>query len=128
MNYLLDTHTLIWFSEYNDLLTKKIREIIENKENRIFVSIASLWEMAIKISFNKLELNDDFKKFIRNMILQDINILNISTNHILILKDLEYKHRDPFDRIIISQGLKEGLTIITHDRVFEEYKVKALIY
>ena len=123
MDLILDTHVLIWFSEDDRKLPLRIKEIIENEQNRLYVSIASLWEMAIKISLNKLEINNDLGWFIDRLLNNNINIIEIKIDHLRELLELDYIHRDPFDRLIISQCKFEKISIITHDDVFKKYNI-----
>ena len=113
MNYILDTHTVIWFLNGNEDITTKSKEIIENQENLKFVSIASIWEIAIKISLKKFKFDNGFKKFIDLINENGFEIIPISFDHALTVSKLKFIHRDPFDRLIISQALTDGLTIIT---------------
>jgi PIN domain nuclease of toxin-antitoxin system len=99
MDFLLDTHTFIWFINGDSLLPEQIQEEIKDINNRCFISIASLWEMAIKVSLDKLELKADFNKIAGFLVDNDIEILPISFEHIQKLLKLEFHHRDPFDRI-----------------------------
>jgi PIN domain nuclease of toxin-antitoxin system len=124
MKYLLDTHTLLWFLEGDSSLSELAIALIEDEKNLKYVSIASIWEIGIKCSLGKIHITKELRGFLAELILTEIQVLPISFNHILRLNALEFHHRDPFDRLIIAQGLEEGLTIITKDVVFSEYSVK----
>ncbi len=124
MRFLLDTHILLWFLEGNQLLSKSRRQIIANPQNDVFLSIASLWEMAIKISLGKLTLVQPLADVIKQIALEDIMILPILPEHTLQVLTLPFHHRDPFDRIIIAQSQIENLPIVTDDREFSTYAVK----
>ena len=126
MRYLLDTHTFIWFSENNKLLSKKVAKEIKNLDNNCFLSIASLWEIAIKSGNGKLDLRIPFGEIYSFLSENNITILQVEMNNLYMLLTLEQFHRDPFDRIIISQAITEGFTIITTDRQFKPYPVKCL--
>ncbi len=126
MDLLLDTHALIWFLNGDKQLPEKSIRLIKNLEIRCYVSIASIWEIAIKLSLKKLELNDSFEEISKNMKLYEIELLPITFEHIQKLLTLEFFHNDPFDRIIISQGLVENLTIVTKDENFSKYHVKTV--
>ena len=104
----------------------QIQETIKNIELKCYVSIASIWEIAIKLSLGKLELNGGFNEISEIMKNYDIELLHIAFEHIRKLLDLDFHHRDPFDRIIIAQGLVEKMTIITKDENFSKYGVKIL--
>ena len=126
MQLLLDTHTFIWFISGDKSLPKKVVTVIKNVDNKCFISIASIWEIAIKSSLNKLTLKSDFNKISDFLIENDIEILPITFEHLQTVLSLNYYHRDPFDRLIISQGLVENLTIVTKDENFESYTDKIL--
>ena len=124
MKILLDTHALIWFVEGTNKLSSKAKAEIENLNNERFVSIASLWEIAIKSSRNKLELKKTFKETIQSVIDNDIRIITIETQHLNTLLMLKYHHGDPFDRLLIAQAITEDLTIISADKEFQAYPVR----
>ena len=126
MRILIDTHILIWFLEGNNLLLKSRRRIIAFPSNNVFVSIASIWEMAIKISVGKLSLAKPFADVIKQIGVEDIEILPILPKHTLQVSTLPFHHRDPFDRIIIAQAQIENLPIMTNDGDFGNYGIKIL--
>jgi PIN domain nuclease of toxin-antitoxin system len=105
MNIILDTHTLIWLMEGNPKLSKNAFNKIENINNNIYISIASLWEMSIKIQINKLSLNIPLTQLKSHLKQKSIDILPIVFEDILVNSTLENHHNDPFDRIIISQSI-----------------------
>lgn len=123
MKLLLDTHAFIWFVENDNNLPESVRNLIENIENEILISIASLWEIAIKASLNKLELKNNIESIIKNMSLNGFSILEILPEHIITVSKLPFHHRDPFDRIIIAQSLTENIKIVGRDIIFKEYNV-----
>lgn len=125
MNYLLDTHTFLWFVNDDPALSARAKALIEDPENIIYLSMASLREMAIKISLGKLEMPSPFEKFINIQLHENsIILLDIKTQHTAVVVTLPFHHRDPFDRMIIAQAQSEGLTIISKDEVFDTYEVK----
>lgn len=126
MPYLLDTHTFIWFINGDQLLSEKAVDTIKNINNKCFISIASIWEIVIKSSLNKLQLTTSFDKIKSFLSVNEIEILPITFEHIQTLTALEPHHRDPFDRIIISQSIAENLSIITKDDNFGKYSVRVL--
>jgi len=127
-NYILDTHTLIWFCEGNDKLSKKARSIIENKENLLFVSFASLWEIVIKLSLGKLKTTIDLKSLDKFINENEISILNSNINHLKALEILPFHHDDPFDRFIIAQAISEKFMIISKDTNFDKYENITVIW
>lgn len=126
MQFLLDTHTFIWFINGDSSLPNNIIGEIKNLKNQCFISIASIWEIAIKCKLNKLSLNADFNRILDFLDYNQIEITPISFNHIIKLNELDFHHRDPFDRILIAQGISENLTILTKDQNFSFYKAKTL--
>ena len=123
MNNLIDTHALIWFLNGDNDLSENAREAIEHNDAINFISIASLWEIAIKISLGKLELETPFSKISDQIANNGFQILPITFDDTLILSSLPFHHKDPFDRIIISQSLNNSLTIISKDNYFTAYQV-----
>lgn len=121
MSYLLDTHTFIWFINGDLSLPKKVINEIKNPKNQCFISIASIWEIAIKTKLNKLSLLSQFDNIIEFLDENQIEILPITFNHIVTLNELEFHHRDPFDRILLAQAITEGLTILSKDKNFTLY-------
>ena len=123
--YLLDTHTLLWFLRDSPQLSKKALEIITT-ENKVYVSIASLWEIAIKKSIGKLEFEHSIEKIAELCHEKDILILQIQPKYFDKIIKLPNIHNDPFDRLIISQAIIESLVIITKDTIIPKYSVKTI--
>jgi PIN domain nuclease of toxin-antitoxin system len=123
MEYLLDTHTLIWYVEDVPKLSLLMRSEIDDDTNSTYICIASLWEIAIKVNLGKLKLKVGFNEFLDNVKMRDFGILQIEDRHLRRLANLPILHRDPFDRMIISTALVEGLTIITVDEDIRKYDV-----
>lgn len=123
MKLLLDTHILLWYLEGHHSLSEAQRLMIEDRRNQVAVSVASLWEMALKISLGKLELMDDLAAIEATLIQQGIHILPILTAHLQRLLSLPFHHRDPFDRLIIAQALAEEMTLVSDDTAFSAYPV-----
>ncbi len=101
-------------------------KILLQTSNKCLLSIASIWEIAIKSSLNKLELQGDFNQIAGFLLDNDIEVMPITFEHIQRLLQLGFHHRDPFDRIIIAQAFIENLTIATKDQVFGEYGVNLI--
>jgi len=105
MRLLLDTHIFLWFVFGDSLLNPKLRLLIEDKSNEKFWSMASVWEMAIKVSTGKLELHQPVESFIAQQLQrEDFHLLPIALNHAARVSTMLFHHRDPFDRLIIAQG------------------------
>jgi PIN domain nuclease of toxin-antitoxin system len=125
MNYLLDTHTFLWFINDDVSLSSTARALIEEPENNIYLSVASIWEMAIKVSLGKLEMPSPFTDFIDEQLRENaIILLNIKTTHTGIVATLTFHHRDPFDRLIIAQSKSEDIPVIGSDVIFDDYGIK----
>jgi PIN domain nuclease of toxin-antitoxin system len=126
MKLLLDTHVIIWFSENDNRLPENIKLIIEQPDTKCWVSTASFWEMAIKVSLNKLQIQRTFSEYESLLVAANINILHIEIEHTAGLLKLPLHHKDPFDRIPVSQAVSENLLIVTKDENFSSYPVKVL--
>jgi PIN domain nuclease of toxin-antitoxin system len=126
MNYLLDTHALIWFLNGDKQISTKARKAIESDKANNFISIASIWEIGIKISLNRLSMNIEFSQLGEEIQNNGFEILPISFQDISTITSLPFHHRDPFDRLIISQAINANLTIVSKDEFFPNYDVKLL--
>lgn len=126
MEIILDTHSFIWFIDGDENLSLKARKEIENIANIKFISIASIWEMAIKVNLGRLELNQPFENINKQILQNGFEILPILFNHTLKLTKLALHHRDPFDRLIIAQSLVEKMPVVSKDKQFDEYGVKRI--
>jgi PIN domain nuclease of toxin-antitoxin system len=126
MKLLLDTHILLWYLDNNPKLPEIWKRCIEDRHNSIAVSMASLWEITIKVSLGKLELLDDLTTLEYILRQQGFACLPIRTPHLLHLLNLPFHHRDPFDRLIIAQAQSEQLTLVSDDGMFAAYSVKML--
>ncbi len=123
MDYLLDTHTFVWFSADAPELSPPAKDIIEGSDQKIFVSMASFWELGIKQKLGKLKIERSLDALFDAATAYDFVVLPINRNQVTRVTELPLFHRDPFDRMIISQAMAEGLTIITRDREFARYPV-----
>ena len=125
MKYLLDTHALLWILADDQRLSKNAKDCYLDKKNIILLSLSSIWEMSIKSSLNKLEIKSSMETFVeQHVINNNIQILNILPQHLYPLEKLPFHHRDPFDRLIISQAIYENMPVITSDKNFDLYSVK----
>lgn len=123
MTYLVDTQTLLWGLEENPRLSRKAQLLMVDPANTLMVSIASLWEIAIKVSIGKLKLAQSLREIIKKLPEADIAILSVEPRHTLEVEGLVLIHRDPFDRMIIAQAISENFEIISSDEVFPQYPV-----
>lgn len=122
MSYLIDTNILLWFFADDKNLPFAFKKIIEDENNSILVSIASLWEICIKNSIGKLDLGKPYKEiFPEYLEIYSFQLLPLKPLHFNTLSDLEYHHNDPFDRIIVSQAISEGLEFLFTDKIYNKY-------
>jgi PIN domain nuclease of toxin-antitoxin system len=126
MTCLIDTQSFLWYIEDKPLLPKRIKEMMNDKTNTLYLSIASLWEITIKMSIGKLVLSKTLPELIQEVSVHGFKLLGIEPSHLLALAQLEMHHRDPFDRIIMSQAIAEDIDLVSSDAEFKKYPVKLL--
>ncbi|MEJ5251423.1 MAG: type II toxin-antitoxin system VapC family toxin [Chthonomonadetes bacterium] len=127
MTILLDTHTFLWFVAGDERLPVAARKAIETPENRVLLSVASLWEMAIKISLGRLMLAQPFDIFVRTQLeINNIELLDIKVSHLSELLQLPFHHRDPFDRLLVAQARVEKVMVASRDTVLDAYGVQRI--
>ncbi len=126
MNLLLDTHTLIWLLEGDNNLSSTATEQIENPANTNFVSVATFWEIAIKISLNKLEMQMPILQLKQLIWENGIEILPITIEDALFVSQLPFYHRDPFDRLLVAQAMNENMILVSKDEALSLYNVQIL--
>ncbi|HEV8605275.1 MAG TPA: type II toxin-antitoxin system VapC family toxin [Tepidisphaeraceae bacterium] len=124
MRALLDTHAFLWFVRGDQRLSARAQDVIEDADSELILSTASAWEIIIKAGIGRLKLEIDADLFLREQLATNqIEPLPIQLEHTLAIASLPSHHRDPFDRIIIAQGITERLPIITGDSEFSKYRV-----
>ena len=123
MKYLLDTHTALWLFQGNEKLPQLTQDIIYNADIDIYVSIVSAWEVAIKVSLDKLDFSGGVEVFISAIEANNIKLTGIQGDYVKMVETLPLIHRDPFDRLIIATAVSEGMTIITIDDNIQKYDV-----
>ena len=127
MRVLLDTHTFIWFIMDNPALGSQATKLIKNPDNEVLVSIATPWEIAIKMSLGKLKMEETFDQlFPAQLQINNITLLPIEVTHLAQLTTLPWHHRDPFDRLLVAQSMVEGVPLLSRDPVFDDYEVERL--
>jgi len=124
LKYILDTHTFIWCNDDPQLLSEKVVALCEDPSNKLFVSLASVWEMQIKLQLKKLKLSASLESIIEQQQANNIELLTLTTQHILNLSTLPMHHKDPFDRLIISQANMDNAILLSADKKLELYDVK----
>jgi PIN domain nuclease of toxin-antitoxin system len=128
MTYLLDTHAFLWFVTQDNKLSSTAKHYIENESNYILLSLASIWELSIKFSQNKLPIpTHDLESYVSKEILNNsMRIFNIRPRHAFGIIYLPFHHKDPFDRIIISQSKIENIPVISKDIIFDKYEINRI--
>jgi PIN domain nuclease of toxin-antitoxin system len=121
MNYLLDTHLLIWAASNSHKLPKAAADVISDSDNLLWVSVASFWEIAIKRSKLGPEFPFEVGTLRAGLFSNGYEELAIETRHVLIVQDLPRFHTDPFDRLFVAQAIAEGMTLLTADRALGAY-------
>ncbi|MCO5274148.1 MAG: type II toxin-antitoxin system VapC family toxin [Flavobacteriales bacterium] len=123
MKLLVDTHVFLWFILDDPRITTTARPLLVDPDHERFLSLASVWEVAIKHGLGKLQLTDGIKGFFRDIEQANFELLDIKPGHIMDLASLPLHHRDPFDRILIAQAKHEGMHLLTSDPQFGSYAV-----
>jgi|SRR5436853_6390093 len=127
MKLLLDTHTFLWFIIGNPHLSANARALIEDQANEKFLSVGSMWEIAIKVSIGKLALSGSFDTLIpQQLSINGFDLLGLEVNHAAALINLPFHHRDPFDRLLIAQAIVEQMQIVSIDLTFDAYQITRL--
>jgi PIN domain nuclease of toxin-antitoxin system len=122
---LLDTHAFLWWLSDRRELTKRARGVISKGTNECYVSIASCWEIALKVSIGKLAIEGCLERFIPEQLAANaFGSLAIDLRHVLRTATLPFHHRDPFDRLLVAQALVEDLAVVSGDGVFDLYGVQ----
>ena len=127
MKLLLDTHIFIWWVDEPEKLSAAAMSALQDEANELLLSVASVWEMQIKIQLGKLKLSLPLKELLKNQQeTNEITISPITLDHVLALDALPFYHKDPFDRLLIAQSIEEEITIVTADSQFSAYPVKII--
>ena len=127
MNLLLDSHTFVWWRDEPSNLSRAAYNEISNPNNRVFLSVASVWELQIKIALNKFTIKGTLISAVRDeQQNNDFRILPVELSHALYLENLPLHHKDPFDRLLISQANVENMILVSADSNFAKYQVNLL--
>lgn len=124
---LLDTHVFLWLAARDELVPKRTRARIEAPDVAVWLSVASVWELAIKRSLGKLETDIPLAQLLDSQCeAMAVEILPIQRGHALAVEALPFHHRDPFDRLIVAQAIVEGLAVASTDESFDSYPVQRI--
>ncbi len=126
MRLLFDTHVIIWYFERSPALSVKAKSFIENPNNDLYVSIASIWEMSIKVNLGKLKLAYPIRDVTDKLRDKGVAFIPIYEERAISAGMLPLHHRDPFDRMLISQANRERMTLVTRDEIFQRYDVSVM--
>ena len=127
MRVLLDTHTFLWFQTDSRDLSVRAKSLIEDADNEVLLSVASVWEMAIKISLRKLELDVTLEDFVLPELSDNaFDLLPIEVPHLARVAAMPFHHRDPFDRLLAAQCLTLNVPIVSRGGAFDEYRVERI--
>ena len=127
MNYLLDTHIILWLAEDSPKLSNTAKNIILDASIEKWVSIASCWEVSIKLSLNKLELYGGTAEFFRIITENGFGLLQVMEEHLIDLETLPFHHRDPFDRLLVATAMAEKMILLTDDSQILAYAGEKLV-
>jgi PIN domain nuclease of toxin-antitoxin system len=125
MRYLIDTHVALWVLK-GEPLPEAAKSILDDVTAEVFVSIASAWEIAIKVSTGKLTYAGGVRSFLDDIKLNEFKLLGVEESHIEQIEELRYHHRDPFDRLLIAAAIAEDMIFISADENVSKYAVKWL--
>jgi PIN domain nuclease of toxin-antitoxin system len=121
MKLLLDTHLLLWAAAEPERLSKAARKLIDNPDNELLFSAASLWEVAIKRRLGREDFKVDARLLRRGLLDNGYSELPIISDHVVATESLPPLHKDPFDRILVAQATVEGVTLLTIDSLISQY-------
>ncbi len=126
MNLLLDTHAFLWFVAGDARLSARARKAMEDEDAELFLSAASIWEMAIKSSLGRLTLPAPLDEYIAEKLEHGFRVLSVDWTHAVAVEKMPFHHRDPFDRLLVAQAVAEGMPLVSADPEFPPYKVKII--
>ena len=130
MNLLLETHTLLWHAENSPRMSSTATALLVDPSNELFLSMASVWELAIKVGLGKLTLSASYFDFVTKAITgYDVTLINVTLADCVHYEQLSFpnpNHRDPFDRMIITHAQRHSLSVVGSDVAFDSYNVTRL--
>jgi len=126
MQYLLDTHALLWYFEQSENLPSKVNNLIKDDKNKCAVSIISIYEIALKLNIKKLNIKFDIAQILAATQKEAIEILNIKPSYLFYLTTAQFHHKDPFDKLILSTAIVDEYILLSKDRQFANYNIPVL--
>ena len=126
MRLLLDTHAFLWFASGDRRLSRRARMAMESEQAELYVSAASVWEMAIKARLGRLTLPASIDRYMEEKVAEGYRMTPVTWPQAAAVQQLPLHHRDPFDRMLVAQARAEGWPIVTRDRVFRKYGVEVV--
>jgi PIN domain nuclease of toxin-antitoxin system len=127
LRLLLDTHAFLWWVTDDAKLSSRARAAVAADDGECLVSVASAWEMAIKVSLGKLSVVGPLERFLpEQLALNRFGVLHVELGHVARVARLPFHHRDPFDRLLAAQALEEELSVVSADAVFRRYGVRRI--
>ena len=126
MTYLLDTHTFLWILNTPEVLPARVQSIVTDRSASLLISIATPWEIAIKVAIGKLDAADLLDDFESRISRAGFNILETTARQVIHSGRLAFHHRDPFDRLLAAQALELGIPIVSRDKIFDHYGVQRI--
>ena len=127
MKLLLDSHAFVWMHDQPDKLSSNVADKIIDPANEVYLSVATVWELQIKIKLGKFSFSDRLDNVIADQRrVNGLQILPVSLSHALYVDKLPVHHKDPFDRLLIAQAIVEKMTLVSSDKLFAKYDVDLL--
>lgn len=127
MTLLLDTHAFLWWVADRPAIGRRAKAAVENPDNEVWLSVASCWEMAIKVSLGKLRLTQPLDRFIPEQLAANgFELLDVRAKHAIRTATLPFHHRDPFDRLLVAQALEERLAVVSDDSILRKYGIDVM--
>ena len=129
MRILLDTHAFLWTAVGSDRLSVKATNLFLETQNELYLSVASIWEIAIKCSLGKLTFHKPIESYILDVLQENsIQLLNIDFRHVMRVATLPFHHRDPFDRLLVCQSRVEPMLLLTVDTQLRSYGATVIVF
>jgi PIN domain nuclease of toxin-antitoxin system len=123
VRYLLDTHAFLWIATDDAQLAPAVRAIFVDSKQECYLSVASVWEMAVKSSLGKLALATSLENLVRGGLERGLRVLDVTRDHAYLVERLPFHHRDPFDRLLVAQAMHEGMQLVSRDERIDAYAV-----